>query len=205
MEDEDEHSENELDRLWKEYSRPFASWDELTLARWMAQTLSQFEGAVWRYSHPLMGTYRLAAALGHEKGAWLKRLAKAPAGYPESPCCRAPLLPLFTRDVAETGLICVHCGGTAVPLDEMNTDLRARLEKWAGEYAPVHHVAHWDDREQASVVDYDKAYEAAATQAEVLLAQAAAKILPAFLDFYPVIVWEDQDECLEVLPQDIEL
>jgi hypothetical protein len=55
------------------------------------------------------------------------------------------------------------------------------------------------------VANYDKAYEAAATQAEVLLAQAAAKILPEFLDDYPAIVWEDQDECLEVLPQDIEL
>jgi hypothetical protein len=202
---EPDRPENEMDRLMQEYGRVFKTWDDTTLARWMAQTLSQFEGQVWRYSHPLMRSYQLAAAQGHERGTWLTRLAKAPAGYPESPCCRAPLLPLFTRDVKEAGLICVHCGGTAVPWEEIDSELRTRLEKWASEYEPVHHVAHWDEREQASVVDYDKAYEAAATQAEVLLAQAAVKILPAFLEDFPAIVWEDQDECLEVLPQDIEI
>jgi hypothetical protein len=202
---EEERPENESDRLWQEYSRVFDEWDEGTLARWMAQTLGQFEGRVWRYSHPLMGAYRIAAAQGHDRGTWLKRLANAPAAYTEAPCCRAPLLPLVTRDVMETGLICVHCGQTAVAFEDIRADLRERLEKWANEYAPVHHVAHWDEREQASVANYDKAYEAAATQAEVLLAQAAAKILPGFLDDYPAIVWEDQDECLEVLPQDIEL
>ena len=201
----EEHPENETDRLWGEYSRVFDDWDEGTLARWMAQTLRQFEGRVWRYSHPLMGAYRIAAAQGHERGTWLKRLANAPAAYPEASCCRAPLLALVTRDVQETGLICVHCGGTAVAFEDIRAELRERLDKWAEEYKPVHHVAHWDDREQASVANYDKAFEAAATQAEVLLAQSAAKILPAFLDDYPAIVWEDQDECLEVLPQDIEL
>ncbi|HUS33981.1 MAG TPA: hypothetical protein VM680_01395 [Verrucomicrobiae bacterium] len=202
---EEERPENESDRLWQEYSRVFDEWDEGTLARWMAQTLGQFEGRVWRYSHPLMGAYRIAAAQGHDRGTWLKRLANAPAAYTEAQCCRAPLLPLVTRDVMETGLICVHCGQTAVAFEDIRADLRERLEKWANEYAPVHHVAHWDEREQASVANYDKAYEAAATQAEVLLAQAAVKILPGFLDDYPAIVWEDQDECLEVLPQDIEL
>jgi hypothetical protein len=201
----EESQENEMDKLTREYCRVFSAWDEITLARWMAQTLGQFEGQVWRASHPLMRSYQLAAAQGHERGAWLKRLANAPAAYSEAPCCRAPLLPLFTRDVMEAGLICVHCGGTAVAVEDIDSELRARVEKWSAEYAPVHHVAHWDDREQSSVVNYDKAYEAAATQAEVLLAQAAAKILPAFLDHYPAIVWEDQDECLEVLPQDIEL
>jgi hypothetical protein len=202
---EEERPESESDRLWQEYSRVFDEWDEGTLARWMAQTLGQFEGRVWRYSHPLMGAYRIAAAQAHERGTWLKRLANAPAAYTEAPCCRAPLLPLFTRDLMETGLICIHCGQTAIPFEEIRADLRERLEKWANEYGPVHHVAHWDDREQASVANYDKAYEAAATNAEVLLAQAAAKILPGFLDDYPAVVWEDQDECLEVLPQDIEL
>jgi hypothetical protein len=201
----EERFDNESERLWREYSRVFASWDELTLARWMAQTLSQLEGQVLRYSHPLMGSYRIAAALAHDRGTWLKRLANAPAAFPEAECCRAPLLPLFTRDVMETGLICVHCGATAIAFEDIPAELRPRVEKWASEYEPIHHVAHWDEREQASVADYDKAYEAAATQAEVLLASAAAKILPAFLDHYPAVAWEDQDECLEVLPADIEL
>ncbi len=201
----EERPEDETDRLANEYRRVFESWDEITLARWLAQTLGQIEGQVWRNSHPLMRSYQLAAAEAHERGTWLKRLANAPAAYQESPCCRAPLLPLFTRDVMESGLICVHCGEAAVPVEEIEGELRERMAQWAESYKPVHHVAHWDDREQASVVSYDKAYEAAATQAEVLLAQAAAKILPACLEHYPAVVWEDQDECLEVLPQDIEL
>jgi len=201
----EDRPENETDRLWQEYSRVFASWDELTLARWMAQTLSQFEGQVMRYSHPLMGSYRIAAAQANDRGTWLKRLANAPSAYVEAECCRAPLLPLFTRDVLEAGLICVHCGATAVAFDAIDAELRPKIQQWAADYETVHHVAHWDDREQAGVADYDKAYEAAATQAEVLLATAAVKILPAFLDHFPAIAWEDQDECLEVLPQDIEL
>ena len=32
-----------------------------------------------------------------------------------------------------------------------------------------------------------------------------AQIAPKFLDFYPAVVWEDQDECLEVRPEDIPL
>jgi hypothetical protein len=202
---EDRPEDNEAEKLSREYGKVFKDWDDITLARWMAQTLGQFEGRVWRFSHPLIQSYKLAAMHGHDRGTWLKRLANAPAAYPESPCCRAPLLPLVTRDVTDAGLICIHCGETAVSLDDMDGGIRARIEKWAETYKPVHHVAHWDDREQASVVDYDKAFEAAATQAEILLAQAAAKILPAFLDHYPAIIWEDQDECLEVLPPDIEL
>src|SRR3954469_25978919 len=141
----EEHPENETDRLWTEYSRVFDEWDDMTLARWMAQTLSQFEGRVWRYSHPLMGSYRIAAALGHDRGAWLQRLANPPSGYPESPCCRAPLLPLLTRDVREIGLICQHCSETAVAFDEIPAPSRVLLDKWALEYGAVHAVAHWDD------------------------------------------------------------
>src|SRR5215469_8659012 len=49
-----------LDALWKEYSLGFRDFDDLSLARWMAQTLGQFEGKAWRLSHPLLGAYRLA-------------------------------------------------------------------------------------------------------------------------------------------------
>jgi hypothetical protein len=27
--------------------------------------------------------------------------------------------------------------------------------------------------------------------------------MPKLLDFYPAVIWEDQDECLEVRPEDI--
>src|SRR5205807_372527 len=98
--------ESRLDQLWKEYSLVFHDFDDLTLARWLAQTLGQLEGRVWRLSHPLMGAYRLAAQLAHDRQIWLKRLATAPGAYQESPCCRAPLMPLLTRDVLDSGLIC---------------------------------------------------------------------------------------------------
>src|SRR5512136_640861 len=99
------HSDSPLDELWKEYRGAFEDFDDLTLGRWLAQTLGQLTGKTWRLSHPLLGTYRLAAQLAHERQVWLKRLVTPPPAYAESPCCRAPLLPLLTRDVQEAGLI----------------------------------------------------------------------------------------------------
>src|SRR6478736_370779 len=68
-----------LDLLWKEYSAVFRGLDDLSLARWLAQTLGQLEGKAWRLSHPLLGAYRLAAQLGQDKHIWFKRLANPPA------------------------------------------------------------------------------------------------------------------------------
>ena len=144
----------------------FEEWDDLTLARWLAQTLGQLEGRAWRLSHPLVGAYRLAAQLAHDRQIWFKRLATPPAAYAESPCCRAPFLPLLTRDVRESGLICQHCNETLVPFDEIPADLRAELDAWAQQYEPVHAVAHWDDRQRRRVGNYDAAYENAAKEAE---------------------------------------
>ena len=140
----------------------FQEWDDLTLARWLAQTLGQLEGQAWRLSHPLVGAYRLAAQLAHNRQIWFKRLATPPAAYAESPCCRAPFLPLLTRDVRESGLICQHCNETLVPFDEIAADVRAELDAWAKQYEPVHAVAHWDDRQRRRVGNYDAAYENAA-------------------------------------------
>jgi hypothetical protein len=196
--------DSRLDQLWTEYSLVFRDFDDLTLARWMAQTLGQLEGRTWRLSHPLMGAYRLAAQLAHDRQVWLKRLATTPSAYTESQCCRAPLLPLLTRDVCESGLLCQHCGETAVPFEDIAEELQKELKAWSAEYAPVHAVAHWDDRQRKSSGNYDQAYENAATEAEQLLAKAGRKIMPKFLDFYPAAVWEDQDECLSVQPEDIE-
>ena len=197
--------ESRLDQLWKEYSLAFKEFDDITLARWLSQTLGQLEGRVWRLSHPLMGAYRLGAMLAHEKQVWLKRLATPPSNYPEAPCCRAPVLPLLTRDVRESGLICQHCNETLTPFEEIPESLRAELDAWAEKYAPVHAVAHWDDRQRKSAGNYDQAYENAAEDAERLLSTAGRELMPKFLEFYPAAVWEDQDECLSVQPEDIEL
>jgi hypothetical protein len=197
--------DSRLDQLWNEYSLAFRDFDDLTLARWLAQTLGQLEGRTWRLSHPLLGAYRLAAQMAHQRQVWLKRLATVPAAYPEAPCCRGPLLPLLTRDVKESGLLCQHCNETLVPFEEISADLRKDLEDWANEYGPVHAVAHWDDRQRKSAGNYDQAFEKAATEAERLLGIVGRKLMPKFLDYYPAAVWEDQDECLSVQPEDIEL
>jgi len=198
-------SESPLDRLWKEYSAVFRDFDDLSLARWLAQTLGQIEGRAWRLSHPLLGAYRLAAQVAHDRQIWFKRLATAPPAYTEAPCCRAPLLPLFTRDVLETGLVCQHCGDTCVPFDETAPELQKQIRPWAEKYTPVHAVAHWDDDQRKRAGGYDRAYERAAENAEALLARAGNELAPKLLEFYAAVVWEDQDECLEVRPEDVEL
>jgi len=195
--------ESPLDVLWKEYSVVFRDFDDLSLARWLAQTLGQLEGKAWRLSHPLLGAYRLAAQLGHDRQIWFKRLATPPAAYTESPCCRAPRLPLLTRDVHEAGLICQHCSDTLVPFDEIPAAVRADLSAWAEQYSPIHAVAHWDDRQRKGAGDYDRAYEQAAKEAEQLLARAGGKLAVRLLEYFPAVVWEDQDECLEVRPEDV--
>lgn len=198
-----QESENHLDLLWKEYGQVFRGFDDLTLARWMAQTLGQIEGGAWRLSHPLLGAYRLAAQCGHERQVWLKRLATPPAAYSEAPCCRAPMLPLLTREVRDAGLICQHCNETLVPWDEIPEEVKRDLEQWAAQYAPVHAVAHWDDRQKQACMDYQQAVESAAQAAEHLLLRAGSVLAPKLAEFYPAVVWEDQDECLEVRPEDV--
>lgn len=194
-----------LEQLWDDYSKVFRGFDDLTLARWMSQTLGQLQGRVWRLSHPLLGSYRLAAQVSHDRQVWLKRLASVPAGYTEAPCCRAPLLPLLTRDIVESGLVCQHCGGSAVSFDEIPEPVRASLQAWASEYDPIHAVAHWDDRQRRAAGDYDQAYNNAAAVAERLLGKAGKDLAPKLLEFYPAVVWEDQDECLDVRPEDVPL
>ena len=199
------YSESPLDRLWKEYAKAFRDFDDLSLGRWLAQTLGQLEGHCWRLSHPLLGAYRLGAQIAHDRQIWHKRLATPPVAYRESGCCRAPLLPLFTRDVLESGLICQHCGDTCVPFEEIPAELQKPIGEWAGKYAPLHAVAHWNDQERKRAGNYDGKFEDAAVQTEQLLAIAGRDLSPQFLDHFPAIVWEDQDECLEVRPEDIEL
>lgn len=197
-------SDSPLDRLWREYGRGFQDLDDLTLARWLVQTLGQLQGRVWRNSHPLLGAYRLAAQIAHDRQVWLKRLVAIPSAYGPAGCCRAPGLPLLTRDVPDSGLICQHCGETLVPFEEIPGEVRRELSEWAAEYAPVHAVAHWDDRERKRAGNYTQAYENAAQMAEQLLVHAGGILAPKLLEHYPALVWEDHDECLEVRPEDIQ-
>lgn len=198
-----EPSESPVDRLWEEYGKVFRDFDDLTLARWMSQTLGQLEGRLWRMSHPLVGAYRLAAQIGHDRQVWLKRLANAPMAYTEAECCRAPLLPLFTRDILESGLLCQHCGATAIAFDDLPAAFKTIFRKWADDYAKIHEVAHWDDRQRKQSGNFDRALDDAAEAAEKQLAKMARTHLPKLLEHYPALIWEDQDECLDVRPEDI--
>jgi hypothetical protein len=200
-----QQDDSPIDRLWDEYALAFRDFDDLTLARWMSQTLAQLEGRSWRLSHPLFGAYRLAAQVAQDRHLRLRTLVTVPQAYPGANCCDAPLLPLLTRDVLESGLLCQHCQGTAVPFDELPASVQAPLRAWAEEYAPVHQVAHWDDQQRKPARNYDRAFEQAAQNAETLLAHAGSKLAAVLLEHYPTIVWEDQDECLEVRPEDVPL
>ena len=72
------NAESPLDLLWKEYSLIFREFDDLTLARWLSQTLGQLAGKSWRLSHPLLGAYRLGLT------TWSRT-----ADLAQAPCNRA--------------------------------------------------------------------------------------------------------------------
>lgn len=198
-------SDDALDRLWEEYTQVFGDLDDLTLARWMSQTLSQLSGRLCRYSHPLIGTYRMASVLAHERHIWLKRLVTIPANYAESECCRAPMLPIFTREVLECGLVCHHCSETLIPFDDMPPSLQPVIQTWAEAYDRNHAVAHWEDEQREQCDDYEAVLEKAKNACCQLFEQAATSLLPPLLEFYPLVLWEDQDECLGIRPEDIVL
>lgn len=195
----------QLERLWDEYGQFLNSWDDLTLSRWISQTLGQIEGHVWRASHPLVGVFRLAAVAAHRRGIPLRRHARIPDAYQVSECCGMPLLPLVTRDVLENGLICPFCDQRLLGLQDLSYGLGSSLGSWAEAYAKVHEIAHWSEEEKRQHGDYDRAFNQAAQQAEDLLAELATEILPPFLEEYPAVIWEDHDECLDIRTDDIVL
>ncbi len=195
--------ETPFDRLWQEYAEVFKGYDDLSLSRWMAQTLGQFEGKSWRLSHPLVGAYRLASTVARNRGISVSRLATIPAAYSAAECCGGPALPLLTRDVRESGLVCVHCGASLVPFEDLPEAVRAALTEWADEYSDLHAVAHWDEKKQKQEGRYAEKLEEAAQTVEDLLAEAGFEIAPTLLELFPAVLWEDQDECLEVRPEDI--
>jgi hypothetical protein len=202
-----EMSDFPLDRLWREYSVVFRDFDDLSLARWMAQTLGQLQGRGWRLSHPLVGAYRLAAQVAADRQIWFKRLATIPPGYLIGDCCNAALLPLLTRDVAESGLVCLHCNETAVAFDDITPELQAPIASWAKQYAAEHRVAHLDENERRRMSEeaYERAFSRASAEGEKLLALAGKELVPKLAEAYTAAVWEDHDECLDIQPEDVQL
>jgi len=200
----EEKPESSVERLWNSYAAIFEKFDDLTLARWLSQTLGHLEGNWWRVSHPLLSSYRLAAQTAHNRQIWLKRLVSIPGSYFEGDCCRAPFLPIFTRDILETGLVCISCGSTNVPFREIPQPFQDHLGNWARDYSRIHEVAHMKEEDRpVSDSDYRQMVDDAAKRAEGMLAHAAESLMPLLLEHYAAIAFEDQDECLDVRPEDI--
>ena len=198
------HEADSLEKLWQDYAGVFRGFDDLTLARWMSQTLGQLHGQLWRMSHPLVAAYRLAAMVAHDRQIWHQRMVAIPPDFPPAECCRAPLLPMITRDVLEAGFICLHCNGTAVEFEKIADQNAAEaLAKWAEEYSITHSVAHWDGDRRGAHENFDQAFENAAIESERLLSHLGLVLAPPLVEHYPSLVWEDQDECLQVRPEDI--
>lgn len=195
--------ENPADLLWKDYAKLFERFDDYSLARWMVQTLGHFNGYLWRYSHPLLGAYKLAAQVANQRQLWLKRLVDIPDPYTTANCCRSPLFPLATRDIAESGLICIHCNETAIALEELPKPIEKSFKAWTAEYDEIHRVAHYDDAERAAVGNYDNALEESAQKAGQSMIHSEEDLFPILLEHFPAIVWEDHDECLGIRPEDL--
>lgn len=194
-----------LHQLWKDYARCLGEFDDLSLGRWLSQTLGQLNGRVWRLSHPLVGVSRLLAQEANRRGIWKRGLVSLPMEYERAPCCQAPFLPLVTRDVIEHGLLCEHCGGTGMDLDDLPEDLRRRLSQWADQYGDLHEVAHWEEDQRGGVAEYEEVFEQAADRAETMLEALPVTILPPLLEVVPAVVWEDHDECLDIRPEELEI
>ena len=198
------HESDAGERLLQEYAALFREFDNLTLARWMAQTLGQLQGRLWRASHPLVDAYQLAAMVGQERQVWHQRLVDPPFEFSIAECCRAPLVPVVSRAVIEGGLLCLHCGEITIPFSELeDQELAAQLEKWAKRYDEIHSVAHWDEARKGTVERIDQALEEAAQESERQLGYLGLVLAPKLVDSYPAVIWMDEDECLQVRPEDI--
>ena len=90
-----------------------------------------------------------------------------------------------------------------MPFDEIETGLQKEIRPWTEKYLSVHAVAHWDDAQRKREGNYQTRLDEAAEQAEELLAVAGRQVVPLLLESYPAVVWEDQDDCLEVRPEDV--
>jgi len=198
-----EDNSGRIDLLWSEYSLFLRDWDDITLSRWLAQILSQLQGAVWRQSHPLVGSFRLGAVESKRRNLRVSRWTQIPHGYQAADCCGAPLLPLVNRNTAEEGLLCIFCDRPAMTFEQLPGELQPALKEWAERYHPVHEVAHWTEEQKLRCGDYDKAYNDAAAAAEELLQELHSRILLDWAEAFGAVAWEDADECLDVRPDDL--
>jgi hypothetical protein len=189
--------------LWQEHMRALKTWDDLSLSRWLNQTLGQLHERAWRASHPLVVAYRLGATVAHQRDLWNRRTFTSNHHYELAVCCGAPQIPFVTFEVSTHGIYCSCCGEVLNTLDHFAVPLAEAFRKWGQTYEPIHQVAHWTDGERKKSGDYNKAFDQAFEKAIPLLAQLGYELTPQLLLTYPTVFWEDADNCLDVIPEDV--
>ena len=194
--------EGEFD-LWHEHMRALKSWDDLSLARWLNQTLGQLFERSWRASHPLVLAYRLGAAVAHQRDLWNRRILSIDAHYQPTDCCRAPSIPFVTFEACTHGIYCSCCGEVLLMIEELEASLASSFKHWSSHYEAVHSVAHWSEEERKRYGDYDEALDRASARAVPLLSRFGYQLVPRFLQTFPTVFWEDSDHCLDILPEEI--
>jgi hypothetical protein len=189
--------------LWQEHTRALKAWDDLSLSRWLNQTLGQLLDRCWRASHPLVVSYRLGATVAHQRDLWNRRTFSFNHNYHRATCCGAPAIPFVSFEAFSHGIYCSCCGEILATIEEMPPQLANNFRQWGMSYDMIHQVAHWTDEERRRSGDYDKALDQASERAAPLLAHLGYKFAPQLLGTYPVVFWEDCDNCLDVIPEDI--
>ena len=90
-----------------------------------------------------------------------------------------------------------HCGQQMVALDKIkNQQLVEKLSQGAESSAPIHAVAYWGEWRRKSQDQYEHVFDEATQKSEAQL---------SYFDDFPLVIWDDQDECLQVRPEDIQL
>ena len=197
-------SDSPLDQLWNEYGQVFREFDDLTLARWLAQTLGQLGGKAWRWSHPLDRRVPARRASRPRSPDLVQTPGdRRPPHIWNRPAAARPCFPFSRATSARPASFASIAATRLFRSTKFRKPSAATWKTGRLQYAPVHAVAHWDDRQRKGAGNYDRAYEQAAKEAEALLARAGQQLAPRMLEFYPAVVWEDQDECLEVRPEDV--
>ncbi len=189
--------------LWQEHMRALKSWDDLSLARWLSQTLGQLHERCWRASHPLVVAYRLGATVAQQRDLWNRRTFSFNNHYQSTSCCGAPTIPFISFEVCTHGIYCSCCGEVLSTLEDMTEDIAPALRQWGKDYDAIHQVAHWNDNERKQCGDYDRALDKACERAIPMLSRLGYEIAPKVLRIFPAVFWEDADNCLDVIPEDI--
>ncbi|MDD2708983.1 MAG: hypothetical protein PHV34_13435 [Verrucomicrobiae bacterium] len=195
--------EEDGSELWQEHAKALRTWDDLSLMQWTNQVLCQLHERSWRASHPFVMSYRLALTVIQQRDLWSRRLVSMSSHYQPAECCGAPSIPLVSHDICKYGLYCSNCGTELAELAGFPPGIVKTFNAWGAAYETYHQVAHWPDDKRRKKDDYEAAMETAREKALPLLSQLGFSLAPRFLEFYPAVFWEDGDDCLDIIPEDL--